>query len=119
MPAGPLLTRLEIGLSKVKLGIQIAERFRDCLDALSVHSRDGINGTRLVVLARFVRGYELCGHGDQMLGLVLDLLAIVSFACLTSTALLSADPCCASPESETENGARIPSPVMPGLHAVM
>jgi hypothetical protein len=71
------LARLEIGLSKIKLGIQIAERFRDCLYALSVHSRDGINGTRLVVLARFVRGYELCGHGDQMLGLVLDLLAIV------------------------------------------
>jgi hypothetical protein len=77
MPAGPLLARLEIGLSKVKLGIQIAERFRDCLDALPVHSRDGIEGTRLVVLASFVRGYELCGHGDQMLGLVLDLLAIV------------------------------------------
>src|SRR5215208_6263985 len=77
LPAGPLLTGLEIGLPKIQFGIKITERLCDCLDPLPMHASNWIEGTCLVVLACLVCSDELCGHRDQLLGLIFDVFAVI------------------------------------------
>src|SRR4030095_16076219 len=60
VPAGPLLTGLEIGLPEVQLWIEIPERLRSRFDPLPGHSSNWIEGPSLIILACFVGSHEFC-----------------------------------------------------------
>jgi hypothetical protein len=63
--------------AQVDLGIQVAERLRNGVNPLPVHASHGVEGTGLVVSARFVGKDELRGHRDQLLALVFDVLLVL------------------------------------------
>ena len=95
VPTGPQLTVGEVGLAQVELGVEVAERFRDGLDALPVRAGIGVERSCGVVVAGHVEVGELdrlleelrrlvshvqlvlrAGGGDQLLDVARsDLLA--------------------------------------------
>ena len=105
MPAGPLLTGLKIGFAQIELGIKIAKGLGHGLDALPVRTGNGIKSTRLIVLARLVRGHEFGGHSDQLLSLVLDVLLIVLVRLLDQLHIVSCGTLLLTGISDREGGA--------------
>jgi hypothetical protein len=82
-----------------------------------VHARLGVERPGLVVLPALVELDELLGLLQQLVGLVLDVVLVVSPPSAPS-APSAVEVVGASLDSVTVKSARMPSPFIPGLHAV-
>ena len=117
MPPGPRLALGEVGLAQVEARVEVAERLGDGLDPLPVHHGLRVAGAGVVVGTGRVQIGELAGVADQLLRLVADVRGVLVGGGGEQVGELAVGAP-ASPESVTVNAARMPSPTIPGLHAV-
>ena len=118
MPAGPALPVLEVGLPGVHPRVEVTERLGDRLDALPVRACDGVQRARRVVVAGRVEPDESLGLLEQLRGLVLDVGRVVGVRLCRRVPPRRRVGATFSSDWVTVKPPRMPSPFMPGLHAV-
>ena len=117
MPARPVLTLFEVRLAQIELGIEVPEGLRDRFDAFPVHTGGGVQRACAVIVAGQVCLDEIIGVRYKLLSLILDVEG-VGVRCLLNLPANCPVAAKSAPESVMVNSARMPSPVIPGLHAV-